>query len=91
MCSSDLEVLDDGPGVAPEQLGRLGDRFYRPPGETEPGSGLGLSIVRRIADWHGLAVDWGPREDAPGFRVGLRRAGAPAAATTEAGAAVETA
>jgi len=86
-----LEVLDDGPGVAPEQLGRLGDRFYRPPGETEPGSGLGLSIVRRIADWHGLAVDWGPREDAPGFRVGLRRAGAPAAATTEAGAAVETA
>ena len=86
-----LEVLDDGPGVAPEQLGRLGDRFYRPPGETEPGSGLGLSIVRRIADWHGLAVDWGPREDAPGFRVGLRRAGAPAAATTEAGAAVEAA
>jgi two-component system sensor histidine kinase QseC len=65
-----LEVLDDGPGVAPEQLGRLGDRFYRPPGETEPGSGLGLSIVRRIADWHGLAVDWGPREDAPASASG---------------------
>jgi two-component system sensor histidine kinase QseC len=86
-----LEVLDDGPGVPAEQLARLGDRFYRPPGETEPGSGLGLSIVRRIADWHGLAVDWGPREDAPGFRVRLRRAGAPTAVTAEAGAAVEVA
>ena len=69
-----LDVLDEGPGVPAEQLARLGDRFFRPPGETEPGSGLGLSIVRRIADWHGLAVEWGPREDAPGFRVRLRRA-----------------
>ena len=86
-----LEVLDDGPGVPSEQLSRLGDRFYRPPGETQPGSGLGLSIVRRIADWHGLVVDWGPREDAPGFRVRLRRAGAPAPVAAEAGAAVEAA
>lgn len=68
-----LEVLDDGPGVPPEQLARLGDRFYRPPGQTEPGSGLGLSIVRRIAALHDLAVSWGPRDDAPGFCVRLQR------------------
>lgn len=69
-----LEVLDDGPGVPPEQLARLGDRFYRPAGQAESGSGLGLSIVQRIASLHGLVLDWGPREDAPGFRVRLRRA-----------------
>lgn len=68
-----IEVLDEGPGVPPEQLSRLGDRFFRPPGEETPGSGLGLSIVRRIAELHGLAVDWGPRDDAPGFRVQVRR------------------
>lgn len=68
-----IEVLDEGPGVPPEHLSRLGDRFFRPPGEETPGSGLGLSIVRRIAELHGLAVDWGPRDDAPGFRVQVRR------------------
>ena len=68
-----IEVLDEGPGVPPEHLPRLGDRFFRPPGEETPGSGLGLSIVRRIAELHGLTVDWGPREDPPGFRVSVRR------------------
>ncbi len=68
-----IEVLDEGPGVPPEHLPRLGDRFFRPPGEETPGSGLGLSIVRRIAELHGLTVDWGPREEAQGFRVRLRR------------------
>lgn len=69
-----LSVLDRGPGVTPEQLARLGDRFYRPEGQTRSGSGLGLSIVRRIAALHGLAVTWGPRDDGPGFAVHLRRA-----------------
>lgn len=68
-----LDILDDGPGVPAEQLARLGDRFYRPAGQVESGSGLGLSIVRRIAELHDLAVDWGARDDAPGFRVRLRR------------------
>lgn len=68
-----LDILDDGPGVPAEQLPRLGDRFYRPAGQVESGSGLGLSIVRRIAELHGLTVDWGPREEAQGFRVRLRR------------------
>ena len=45
----ELRVEDSGPGLAPEVQQRLGQRFYRPPGQAESGSGLGWSIVRRIA------------------------------------------
>jgi two-component system, OmpR family, sensor histidine kinase QseC len=69
-----IEVQDEGPGVPEPELARLGDRFYRPPGADEAGSGLGLSIVRRIAELHGLAVGWANREDHSGFRVRLTRA-----------------
>jgi two-component system sensor histidine kinase QseC len=51
-----MVVEDTGPGVTDEELKRLGDRFYRPVGQQEPGSGLGLSIVKRIAESHGLKV-----------------------------------
>ncbi len=47
-----LRVCDDGPGVAPDVLERLGERFFRPPGQTQSGAGLGVSIVRRIAALH---------------------------------------
>jgi two-component system, OmpR family, sensor histidine kinase QseC len=43
-----LQVDDSGPGMAPADLARLGERFFRALGQTQPGSGLGLSIVRRI-------------------------------------------
>ncbi|MBK9703495.1 MAG: sensor histidine kinase N-terminal domain-containing protein [Betaproteobacteria bacterium] len=43
-------VVDDGPGIPPEERARLGERFHRREGTGEQGSGLGLSIVRRIAD-----------------------------------------
>lgn len=68
-----LVVEDDGPGVTDEVLARLGDRFFRPPGQAAPGSGLGLSIVRRVAHLHGLSVRFDHR-DAParGLRVTLR-------------------
>jgi two-component system sensor histidine kinase QseC len=73
-----IEVLDQGPGVAPERQHRLGDRFFRLPGQTFSGSGLGLSIVRRIAELHGLALSWDratPGAAAmPGLRVRLSRA-----------------
>lgn len=51
-----LKVEDNGPGVTLEHLARLGERFYRPPGQEQTGSGLGLSIVQRIAHLHGLQV-----------------------------------
>ena len=45
-------IEDNGGGVDPEELAKLGQRFYRPAGQNEKGSGLGLSIVARIAELH---------------------------------------
>jgi len=47
-----LEVIDSGPGVPAQELGRLGERFHRLDAEVGSGSGLGLSIVLRIAELH---------------------------------------
>jgi two-component system sensor histidine kinase QseC len=71
-----IEFEDRGRGVAPELLPRLGDRFHRPPGQTEAGSGLGLSIVKRIAQLHGLEVRFANRTDTTGLRVEVRRSAA---------------
>ena len=54
-----FSVKDNGPGVAPEVLTHIGERFYRPPGQSVTGSGLGLSIVRRIATLHGMSASFG--------------------------------
>jgi two-component system sensor histidine kinase QseC len=51
-----LVVEDGGPGLPDAELARLGERFFRPGGQGASGSGLGWSIVRRIAAVHGLAV-----------------------------------
>ena len=44
-----LQVQDGGPGLPEADMGRLGERFYRALGSGQSGSGLGWSIVRRIA------------------------------------------
>lgn len=48
-------VADEGPGAAPEHLPHLGERFYRadPARGRHGGAGLGLAIVRAIAEAHG--------------------------------------
>lgn len=51
-----LEVSDTGVGIPEEQRQRVLERFYRIPGNAEPGSGLGLSIVQRIAQLHGATL-----------------------------------
>jgi len=51
-----LRVLDSGPGIPPEDRSRVFDRFYRRPGTSPPGSGLGLSIVNSIATAHAATV-----------------------------------
>jgi signal transduction histidine kinase len=49
-----LVVQDDGPGLTAEERARAFDRFWRGAGGAgEPGSGLGLSIVQRVARVHG--------------------------------------
>ena len=47
-----LVVSDTGPGVPQDEREKVFDRFYRMVGSTSSGAGLGLSIVRRIADLH---------------------------------------
>jgi two-component system, OmpR family, sensor kinase len=54
-----LKVVDTGPGIPAEDRDRVFDRFYRRPGSTPPGSGLGMAIVKAIADKHGATVTLG--------------------------------
>jgi two-component system sensor histidine kinase MprB len=52
-----LTVADQGPGIAPADVPKVFDRFYRSPeSRSLPGSGLGLSIVRAVAERHGGQV-----------------------------------
>lgn len=51
-----MSVEDNGPGVPPAFLARLGERFFRVPGSSEEGTGLGLAIVQRIAERHHAQV-----------------------------------
>jgi two-component system OmpR family sensor kinase len=66
-----LEVADSGPGIAPVERSRVFDRFYRVAGNEETGSGLGLSIVQRIAQAHGASIDLG-QSAAGGLLVRVR-------------------
>jgi two-component system, OmpR family, sensor histidine kinase MprB len=52
-----LDVHDHGPGIAPEDLPHVFDRFYRADtARSMPGSGLGLAIVQQVVRNHGGAV-----------------------------------
>lgn len=54
-----LRIMDDGPGIAPEQLSRLVERGYRGDGarsRAPDGQGLGLHIAFRAAELHGYTM-----------------------------------
>ncbi len=68
-----LSVADNGPGVAPQELTAIFERFYRADAARAlPGSGLGLSLVAAIAELHGL--DCSASDNHPGLRVTLTTA-----------------
>ncbi|HEX5539641.1 MAG TPA: ATP-binding protein [Methylophilaceae bacterium] len=64
-----LSVEDSGPGIAPDELSRVFDRFYRGSDTNTHGSGLGLAIVKRIADLHQARVE--TRNSARGLCVAV--------------------
>jgi len=60
-------VQDDGDGVSAEDRRQLSRRFFRVLGSGGPGSGLGLSIVARVAQLHGGTLTFGPGLDGKGL------------------------
>ncbi len=67
----EIAVSDRGPGIAPEDRERVLRRFVRlEKSRTEPGTGLGLSLVQAVARLHGGSVRL--EDNAPGLRVVLR-------------------
>jgi len=64
-----LIIADSGPGIAEEERDRVFDRFYRTLGSRVQGSGLGLSIVREVADAHGASVTLSCSQELGGLEV----------------------
>jgi two-component system, OmpR family, sensor histidine kinase MprB len=72
LVDGELAVRDHGPGIDPEDLPHVFDRFYRATAARgRAGSGLGLAIVRHVAERHGGTVS---AEEAPGGGALLRLA-----------------
>ncbi|MFT3906846.1 MAG: ATP-binding protein [Steroidobacteraceae bacterium] len=70
--AAQLWVEDQGPGVPPEQRARMFERFYRVSESGQYGSGLGLSIVQRIAELHRAEVRVEDRVPGPGLCLRVR-------------------
>jgi two-component system, NtrC family, sensor histidine kinase KinB len=51
-----FEVQDQGPGISPEHQNGLFEKFFRVPGSSEGGSGLGLFIAKGLVQAHGGAI-----------------------------------
>ena len=64
-----LEVEDDGPGIAAQDLPRVWARFYRGTHAKGAGTGLGLAIVQHIARAHGGDVRLHAGQGGRGLRV----------------------
>ncbi|MGI9152165.1 MAG: ATP-binding protein [Limnohabitans sp.] len=68
----EVSVQDSGAGLSPDDMARLGERFFRVLGTSASGSGLGWSIVRHIAALQGIDVQVGQSAELGGLQVTLR-------------------
>jgi two-component system OmpR family sensor kinase len=66
-----LVVEDNGPGIAPDQLSHVFDRFYRGGGTQASGSGLGLAIARELAELMGGSITLASGERSTRFALTL--------------------
>jgi two-component system, OmpR family, sensor histidine kinase QseC len=66
-----VQVIDNGPGIAPEHRSRVLDRFFRLAGTRQTGSGLGLAIVARICELLGAKLELVDNPDRVGLCVRL--------------------
>ncbi len=86
LADGQLQVADQGPGIAEKDLAHVFERFYRSPeARATPGSGLGLAIVRQIAENHGGRVA-AARAPGGGALLGVWLPGTPVEAALSSGA-----
>jgi signal transduction histidine kinase len=77
-------VVDDGPGIAPDNISHLFDNFWQARKDDKRGVGLGLAIVKELVEAHGGKI-WVESEVNHGstFSFSLPTATRPADAPTE--------
>jgi two-component system OmpR family sensor kinase len=68
----ELTVEDDGPGISPALTSKIFERFFRGAGDRSGSSGLGLAIVRAVAESHGGSVSLEAPIDGRGARFVVR-------------------
>jgi signal transduction histidine kinase len=57
-----IQILDTGPGIPEEDLGRVFDRHYRGQNISGKGAGLGLAIVKRLCELYGWSIHFSNRK-----------------------------
>ena len=72
MGNNQVEIIDTGPGIKPEDAERLFQRGVRGEGVGGSGAGLGLAIVRRLCELYGWHVSMRPRDDTNGAIASIR-------------------
>lgn len=68
---SAITVVDTGPGVAAQEMARLGERFFRGGNGRLPGTGLGLAIVKSVVERHGGHLQFAAGPAGRGLKVDM--------------------